>query len=138
MFLVYNNNTTTKKGLKMKLNYKVLALAPLFGLTMNSCKTLYTTNFVKAYNNKVLVKYPDTNEEYLLDCSKSNQDIKQMLSDLPYFIEGDPIQIETTKKHFNRNRILKAEDLKSISYEADTMRVRNHKQQIEALKQNQR
>ena len=121
----------------MKTKYKVLLIAPLFGLTMNSCKALYTTTFVKAYNNKVLVKYPDTNEEYLLDFSKS-QDYKQLLSDLPYFIEGDPIDIKTTKKLFSGNRILKADDLQSVTYEADTMRVRNHKQQIENTKQTQR
>ena len=60
--------------------------------------TFYANTFVSTKNNKVLVKDNETSEERLIDCTKNSSEYKQLLSDLPYFKEGDPVKLQTKQR----------------------------------------
>lgn len=117
----------------MKTQYKILALTPLFALTMNACKaTFYANTFVTTHSNKVLLKDSSTDEERLIDCTKGGQDTKQLLSDLPYFKEGDPVKIQTVQR-YDGFRVFKIEET-VMEYNHDTIQIRKDKEVIEAFK----
>lgn len=123
--------------MKTHINYKTLVLIPMIGLTLNSCKTFYANTFVSTKNNKVLVKDDETSEERLVDCSKKSSDYKQLLSDLPYFKEGDPVKLQT-KQRYDGFRVFQIEESK-LKYNKDSIQIRKDREKIlEYKNQNQR
>ena len=116
----------------MKTQHKILILAPLCALTMNACKTFYANTFVATHSKKVLLKDASTEEERLIDCTKSNQDTKQLLSDLPYFKEGDPVKVQTVQR-YDGFRVFKIDET-ILEYNHDTIQIRKDKEVIEAFK----
>ena len=117
----------------MKTQHKILFVAPLVALTMSACKTFYANTFVTTHSKKVLLKDSSTEEERLIDCTKGNsQDVKQLISDLPYFKEGDPIKVKTTQR-YDGFRVFKIDEA-VLKYNHDTIQIRKDKEVIEAFK----
>nr|MBQ0091193.1 hypothetical protein [Candidatus Enterousia merdequi] len=116
----------------MAINTKHIILVPLFGLTMNACKPVFYANtFVSTHDKKVLVK-DDTNEERLVDCTKGAQNAKQLISDLPYFKEGDPIKLQTVQR-YEGFRVFKIDET-VLEYNHDTIQIRKDREIIEKYK----
>lgn len=113
------------KNLVNVKNAKVFVVIALAGLTLSACKVSYMNSFVKTDNKKMLLKDAETGEERLIDYSKTTNETKQLLSDLPYFKEGDPIKV-TPNKRYDGYRVFNAAEAE-IEYNHDTIQIRKDK-----------
>ena len=121
------------KNLVNVKNAKVLAVAALAAMTLSACKASYMNTFVQTANRKMLLKDGETGEERLIDYSKTTNDTKQLLSDLPYFKEGDPIKVKPNKR-YDGFRVFNAAEAE-IEYNRDTIQIRKDKAVIADWKQ---
>ena len=123
------------KNLVNVKNAKVFLIAVVSALAV-SCKTVYMNTFVKTDNKKMLVKDNETGEERLIDYSKTTNETKQILADLPYFKEGDPIKV-TTNKSYTGFRVFNPAEAE-IEYNRDTIQIRKDKVKIAEWKVGQK
>ena len=123
------------KNLVNVKNAKVFFIVAVSALAV-SCKTAYMNTFAKTDNKKMLVKDNASSEERLIDYSKSTNETKQILSDLPYFQEGDPIKVTPVKKRYDGYRVFDAAEA-TIEYNHDTIQIRKDRKVIEEWKAKQ-
>ena len=117
----------------MKTSYKIFLMTPVISLTMAACKA-YENTVVMVNKNKVLMVDKKTSEERLLDCSKKTADMPNLISDLPYFREGDVVKFKPGKSYtYDGFRAFKIED-SQFEYNKDTIQIRKDKELIEKFK----
>ncbi|MBR3510826.1 MAG: hypothetical protein IKN73_02085 [Alphaproteobacteria bacterium] len=118
---------------QIKAQYKVLLLTPFIALVMNACKA-YENTVIMVSHNKVLLKDNSTNEERLLDCSKKSAKYPNLISDLPYFKEGDAVKFKPGKKYtYEGFRAYSIQD-SELQYNPDSIQIRKDKKLIDAFK----
>ena len=129
--------------MKTNVNYKILAMVPVFGCALNSCKQnpCYHKNTVVSVGDKeILVKDVKDNQERLICATDRSISTLSLLEDLPYFHEGDTVTIYAI--NYDNIRVLEtvASDRRNamnIFYNQDTIEKRKDIEQIERFKQRQ-
>jgi len=126
-------NTNIKKLANTAKSFKVVPLAVVVAFILDGCATVHKTTFIMQYNNKMLLKDTKTEEEIVVDCSKSDQDTKQLKADFDYLVEGDPIDFKTSER-YDAARWFSLEGNK-ITWPVDSANVRRDKARIKAFKE---
>ena len=127
VLLSFCANAKNKKENKMKTTYKLIFATPLLAVTMGACRTVYYPNTVSAvYDNKKIIVKNDANEERMIDCSKKTKENAQLSQDLPYFKEGDQVQlkpIRASQDNYVGHRVFSIADYELV-YPLDTIQIR--------------
>lgn len=136
-----NTNINLKKLENTAKNLKVVPLAIIASFMFEGCATTHKAAFVMYYNNKMLLKDAKTEEEFVVDYSKSNQEnTKQLKADVDYLVEGDPMEF-TTSERYDAARWFSLEGNK-VTWPVDSANIRRDKARIAEFKreaaQNQR
>ena len=111
---------------------KVLLLVPVFGVATNACRTTNANTFVQTYEkSKVLLKDAVSGEERMIDCAPDSR----IVSDLPYFKEGDPVTVNAI--NYDKHRFFTVGKT-ILTYNPDSIQIRKDQEMINKVKQKSR
>ena len=110
----------------MKVKYKLMFAAPVLAFTMGACRATYQNTVKAVYSDKKILVENTSGEERLIDCSKKTKESAQLWKDMPYFKEGDTIQLKPVRAlrdNYNGRRVFSTLDYQ-VLYPQDTMQIR--------------